>query len=111
LKGFRDSLDMPIPDSQLETDPYLPPYLKPEDGSPEAEYLAARLNALGGPLPERKNTVIPLNLPGDDAYKSAKRGSGKQKVATTMALVRLLRDLMRDKESGKRWVPIIPDEA
>jgi pyruvate dehydrogenase E1 component len=111
LKGFRDSLNMPVSDEQLEADPYRPPYLKPEEGSPEAEYLAARLKALGGPIPARKNTVVPLNLPGSEAYKSVKRGSGKQKVATTMALVRLLKDLMRDKEIGKRWVPIIPDEA
>ncbi|HLU27781.1 MAG TPA: pyruvate dehydrogenase (acetyl-transferring), homodimeric type, partial [Glycomyces sp.] len=111
LKGFRDSLNMPVTDEQLEADPYQPPYLKPEEGSPEAEYLAARLKALGGPIPARKNTVVPLNLPGSEAYKSVKRGSGKQKVATTMALVRLLKDLMRDKEIGKRWVPIIPDEA
>ncbi|GAB4006509.1 hypothetical protein GCM10029992_57430 [Glycomyces albus] len=111
LKGFRDSLDMPVEDEQLEADPYLPPYIKPEEGSPEAEYLAERRAQLGGSIPSRRNTVIPLNLPGDDAYKSVKRGSGKQKVATTMALVRLLKDLMRDKEIGKRWVPIIPDEA
>nr|WP_241376611.1 pyruvate dehydrogenase (acetyl-transferring), homodimeric type [Glycomyces sp. L485] len=111
LKGFRDSLDLPIPDAELEADPYLPPYLKPEEGSEEAEYLRARLGDLGGSIPSRRNTVIPLNLPGEDAYKSARRGSGKQKVATTMALVRLLKDLMRDKEIGKRWVPIIPDEA
>nr|WP_307789059.1 pyruvate dehydrogenase (acetyl-transferring), homodimeric type [Glycomyces salinus] len=111
LKGFRDSLDMPVEDEQLEADPYLPPYIKPEEGSPEAEYLAERNAQLGGSIPSRRNTVIPLNLPGEDAYKSVKRGSGKQKVATTMALVRLLKDLMRDKETGKRWVPIIPDEA
>jgi pyruvate dehydrogenase E1 component len=52
-----------------------------------------------------------MELPGDKAYEVVKRGSGKQEIATTMALVRLLKDLMRDKETGKRWVPIIPDEA
>jgi pyruvate dehydrogenase E1 component len=102
---------MPVSDEQLERSPYLPPYVKPEEGSAEHEYLQERRRALGGSIPSRRNTVIPLNLPGSDAYKSAKRGSGKQKVATTMALVRLLKDLMRDKEIGKRWVPIIPDEA
>ncbi len=111
LKGFRDALDMPVTDEQLEASPYLPPYIKPQEGSAEHEYLQERRKALGGSIPSRKNTVIPLNLPGDDAYKSARRGSGKQKAATTMSLVRLLKDLMRDKETGKRWVPIIPDEA
>ncbi|SDD16582.1 pyruvate dehydrogenase (acetyl-transferring), homodimeric type [Glycomyces harbinensis] len=111
LKGFRDALDMPVTDAQLEESPYLPPYLKPEADSPEHEYLQERRRALGGSIPSRRNTVVPLNLPGEDAYKSARRGSGKQKAATTMALVRLLKDLMRDKETGKRWVPIIPDEA
>jgi pyruvate dehydrogenase E1 component len=111
LKGFRDALDMPVTDAQLEASPYLPPYVKPEAGSAEDEYLQARRAALGGSIPKRRNTVIPLSLPGEETYKSAKRGSGKQKAATTMALVRLLKDLMRDKETGKRWVPIIPDEA
>jgi pyruvate dehydrogenase E1 component len=111
LKTFRDRLYLEIPDSALEENPYLPPYYRPEDGSDEMQYLRERRTALGGYLPERRTTTIPLSLPGPDAYQQVKRGSGKQPVATTMAFVRLLKDLMRDKETGFRWVPIIPDEA
>lgn len=111
IKLFRDTLDMPVTDEQIEADPYSVPYFKPEEGSAEAEYVKERLAAMGGNIPARDKTHIPLNLPGDEAYKSGKRGSGKQKAATTMALVRVLKDLMKDKETGKRWVPIIPDEA
>jgi pyruvate dehydrogenase E1 component len=111
LKGFRDRLYLDIPDSALEADPYLPPYYHPGKDSDEMAYMHERRKALGGYLPDRKNTPRKLNLPGTEAYKDGKRGSGKQKVATTMAFVRLLKDLMRDKEFGARWVPIIPDEA
>jgi pyruvate dehydrogenase E1 component len=111
LKTFRDRLYLDIPDSALETNPYLPPYFHPGEKSDEIAYLKERREALGGYLPSRRTKTPALNLPGDDAYKDVKRGSGKQKVATTMAFVRLLKDLMKDKETGKRWVPIIPDEA
>ena len=107
LKQFRDRLYLDIPDDQL--DPYLPPYVQPKPE--EREYMLERRRQLGGPLPARNQTVIPLQLPPRDAYASLKRGSGKQKVATTMAFVRLVKDLMKDKNIGKRWVPIIPDEA
>src|SRR5690606_8509203 len=60
---------------------------------------------------QRRTTYVPLQIPPTDAFRGIKRGSGKQKVATTMAFVRLLKDLMKDKNIGKRWVPIIPDEA
>jgi pyruvate dehydrogenase E1 component len=111
LKGFRDRLYLEIPDSALEENPYLPPYYHPGEKSDEYEYLQERRAALGGYLPSRRTAAVPLALPPRDAYADVKRGSGKQKVATTMAFVRLLKDLMRDKEFGKRWVPIIPDEA
>jgi pyruvate dehydrogenase E1 component len=111
LKGFRDRLYLDIPDSKLEENYYLPPYYKPAPDSPETEYLQERRRVLGGFLPSRRTTTIPLGLPGEAAYADVKKGSGKQKIATTMAFVRLLKDLMRDKEFGKRWVPIIPDEA
>ena len=111
LKNFRDGLRIPIDDSQLEADPYHPPYYKPADGDETLEYLRGRRRTLGGGLPSRKGSRGPIQLPGDDAYAVARRGSGKQQVATTMGFVRVLRDLMRDKEFGKRVVPIIPDEA
>jgi pyruvate dehydrogenase E1 component len=111
LKGFRDRLYLDIPDSALEENPYLPPYFHPGVKSDEFAYMMERRNALGGCMPTRTTTGTKLNLPGDDAYADVKKGSGKQKIATTMAFVRLLKDLMRDKEFGKRFVPIIPDEA
>jgi pyruvate dehydrogenase E1 component len=111
IKTFRDRLYLDIPDSALDENPYLPPYYHPGEKSEEIAYMKERRAALGGSIPARNTTTIPLALPGPDAYADLKRGSGKQKVATTMATVRLLKDLMKDKEIGKRWVPIIPDEA
>ncbi len=111
LKDFRDHLRIPISDEQIEGDPYNPPYYHPGADSPEIQYLHERRKALGGYLPERRSKHTDLALPGDKTYEVAKRGSGKQQAATTMAFVRLLKDLMRDKEFGKRIVPIIPDEA
>jgi pyruvate dehydrogenase E1 component len=111
LKTFRDRLYLDIPDSALEENPYLPPYYHPGDKSDEYQYMQERRRTLGGPVPARRTKFKALDLPGADAYKDLKRGSGKQKVATTMAFVRLLKDLMKDKNIGARWVPIIPDEA
>ena len=111
LKGLRDSLKIPITDEQLEADPYLPPYYHPGNDDPTIQYLRERRTKLGGPLPQRRVEHKALELPADSAYDGVKRGSGKQQIATTMAFVRLLKDLMRDKEFGKRVVPIIPDEA
>ncbi|WP_347343493.1 pyruvate dehydrogenase (acetyl-transferring), homodimeric type [Jatrophihabitans telluris] len=109
LKAFRDRLHLEIPDSALEGD--LPPYYHPGEKSDEISYMLERREALGGSLPKRINRAKPLALPGDEAYADLKKGSGKQQVATTQVLVRLFKDLMRDKEIGKRFVPIIPDEA
>nr|WP_229788734.1 pyruvate dehydrogenase (acetyl-transferring), homodimeric type [Thermopolyspora flexuosa] len=109
LKEFRDRLYLPIPDKALEED--LPPYYHPGENSEEIQYMKERRAALGGFLPKRVVRAKPLKLPGDEVYKGLRKGSGKQNVATTMAFVRLLKDLMRDKEIGFRFVPIIPDEA
>ena len=111
LKGFRDSLRIPISDEQLESDPYQPPYYHPGADSDVIKYSVDRRRKLGGTLPSRRVEFEPLKLPGDEAYTQVKKGSGKQTVATTMAFVRLLKDLLRDKEFGPRIVPIIPDEA
>ncbi len=111
LKQFRDEQRIPISDAQLEKDPYLPPYYHPGEDAPEIRYMADRRRALGGPLPSRRTTSTPLVLPGDKVYDAVRKGSGKQEVATTMAFVRLLRELIKDKEIGGRFVPIIPDEA
>ncbi|MFZ2481009.1 MAG: pyruvate dehydrogenase (acetyl-transferring), homodimeric type, partial [Propioniciclava sp.] len=111
LKQFRDRLDMPVTDAQLEENPYLPPYIRPDESDPRIAYALDRRRALGGPVPERRNKPQALKLPDDKAYASVKKGSGHQQIATTMAWVRLLKDLLRDKEFGAHVVPIIPDEA
>jgi pyruvate dehydrogenase E1 component len=106
---FRDRLDIPLPDSAL--DKYLPSYYKPADDSVEAKYLAERRAALGGSVPRRRSVSRPLAQPSDEVYASVKRGSGHQEIATTMAFVRMLKDLVKDPGLGSRIVPIIPDEA
>ncbi|MEW1585784.1 pyruvate dehydrogenase (acetyl-transferring), homodimeric type, partial [Micromonospora vinacea] len=111
LKTFRDRLYLDIPDSALEDNPYLPPYFHPGEKSEEMAYLKERREQLGGYLPSRRTSTKRLAIPGPERFADIKRGSGKQKVATTQAFVRLLKDVMKDKEFGKRWVPIIPDEA
>jgi pyruvate dehydrogenase E1 component len=111
LKQFRDEQRIPISDAELEKDPYLPPYYHPGNDAPEIRYMEERRRQLGGPLPSRRTTSKPLVLPGDKVYDFVKKGSGKQEVATTMAFVRLLRELVKDKEIGGRFVPVIPDEA
>jgi pyruvate dehydrogenase E1 component len=109
LKAFRDRLHLDIPDVAL--DETLPPYHRLPEGSPELEYLHRRRTALGGYVPVRSVPRRALALPDTAAYAVAARGSGRQQVATTMAFVRLLKDLMKDPHIGHRFVPIIPDEA
>ncbi|MBL0705662.1 pyruvate dehydrogenase (acetyl-transferring), homodimeric type [Sinomonas sp. JC656] len=111
LKDFRDHLRIPISDEQLEADPYQPPYYHPGFDAPEIRYLLGRRAELGGAVPERRKEHRAVALPDAKAYAIAKRGSGKQQAATTMSFVRLLKDLMRDAEFGKRIVPIVPDES
>jgi pyruvate dehydrogenase E1 component len=109
LTTFRDRLQIPIPDEKL--DAKLPPYYRPAEDSPEYQYLLERRKALGGSIPRRRAISKPLPQPADSVYESARRGSGAQEIATTMAFVRMLKDLIKDPGMGKRFVPIIPDEA
>ncbi|MGY3552947.1 pyruvate dehydrogenase (acetyl-transferring), homodimeric type [Williamsia sp. R60] len=111
LKDFRDSTRIPISDAELEKDPYLPPYYHPGNDAPEIQYMLDRRKTLGGFLPARRTKSKVLKPDTAPALKLAAKGSGKQQVATTMAVVRIFKELMRDKEVGKRLVPIIPDEA
>jgi pyruvate dehydrogenase E1 component len=114
LKEFRDTQRIPVSDAQLEEDPYLPPYYHPGPEAPEIRYMLDRRRALGGFVPERRTKSKALTLPGRDIYKSLKKGSGSQEVATTMATVRTFREVLRDSGKdgvGHRIVPIIPDEA
>ncbi|GAB3644516.1 pyruvate dehydrogenase (acetyl-transferring), homodimeric type [Streptomyces sparsus] len=108
LKRFRDRLHLPIPDKELESG--APPYYHPGRGSEEIQYMHDRRRELGGYVPTRVDRSKPLVLPEDKTYASVKKGSGQQEIATTMAFVRLLKDLMRDKEIGRRFVLIAPDE-
>ena len=109
LREFRDRLRIPIPDSQM--DPYLPPYYHPGKDDPAIEYLMETRRRLGGFVPSRRTAHKPLPQPPDSTYEVVRRGSGKQAIATTMAFVRLLKDLLKDEHIGHRFVPIIPDEA
>ncbi|MCH8612754.1 pyruvate dehydrogenase (acetyl-transferring), homodimeric type [Arsenicicoccus dermatophilus] len=111
LKDLRDRLEIPVTDETLEADPYQPPYYHPGPEDERIRYMMERRKELGGGIPSRRTTGKALKLPDDKAYATVKKGSGKQQIATTMAWVRLLKDLMRDKEFGPRVVPIIPDEA
>jgi pyruvate dehydrogenase E1 component len=111
LKEFRDTLSIPVTDEQLEADPYQPPYYHPGPDAPEIQYLRERRANLGGFVPERRVVAKPLTMPSDKVYEVMSRGSGKQEVATTMAFVRLVREMFKDPEIGNRVVPIIPDEA
>ena len=111
LKAFRDELHIPITDAQLEENPYQPPYFNPGFDSPEIQYMLERRRELGGFLPERRSKFVDFALPEDKVYESVKGGSGNQEVATTMAFVRLFKDLLRAPGIGERIVPIIPDEA
>jgi pyruvate dehydrogenase E1 component len=109
LKRFRDRLYLPISDEQIDRND-VAPFFHPGENSPEIQYMLERRRQLGGSLPQRVNRGKTLKLPGDAVYSELKQGSGKQKIATTMALVRLLKDLMKDPEIGHRIVPIAPDE-
>ena len=111
LKRFRDKQEIPVTDEELEANPKLPPYYNPGPDSPEIRYMLERRRELGGPVPERRVDYTPLKIPDAELMRAVLKGSGKQKVATTMALVRTLKELMADPEIEKRLVPIIPDEA
>jgi pyruvate dehydrogenase E1 component len=110
LRTFRDRLELPITDAAL-TDS-VPPYAHPGFDSPEYQYLMERRNVLGGHLPERRVRPRTMTLPGAETYRELLAGTGEKVAAsTTGAFTRLLRNLVRDPEIGRRVVPIVPDEA
>ncbi|CAN5793590.1 pyruvate dehydrogenase (acetyl-transferring), homodimeric type [soil metagenome] len=109
LKKFRDRLYLEISDEELEGD--LPPYYHPGEDSDEMRYMRERREELGGPIPIRTAETNTISLPDHDTYTELDAGSGDNDVATTMAYVRLLKDLLKHDELGPRIVPIIPDEA
>jgi len=107
LKGFRDRFQVSLSDKELEE----LPFIRFEDGSPEHTYLHERRRALGGYLPERRRTSEPLKVPALSAFEAQLKSTDDREISTTMAFVRLLNTLMRDKDIGKRVVPIVPDES
>ena len=107
LKAFRDRFGIPISDSELKD----VPYYRPSPDSPEMRYMNESRRVLGGKIPVRRSRMAPLTVPPLSAMGNQLKGSGKRKISTTMAFVRILSSLVKDKEIGQRVVPIIPDEA
>jgi pyruvate dehydrogenase E1 component len=112
LLALRETLHLQeeIPDEALQGDAE-PPYYRPGPGTPEHDYLMARRQELGGPIPQRVVKNAPLPLPDDEAYAEVMAGSGKVEASTTSAFTRLLRSLARVEGFGPHVVPIVPDEA
>src|SRR5882724_11185501 len=107
LREFRERFRIPISDDVIaET-----PFYRPPTNSPETKYLLERRKQLGGFLPERRVTAKPLDIPKMESFAEFFKGSGLMEVSTTMAFVRLLSTLLRNKSIGKQIVPIIPDET
>ena len=109
LKSLRDRLYLEIDDEKL--DEKLPPYFHPGKESAEFQYMMEKRAELGGSVPRRRSKSKPLPQPQDSDFAVMTRGSGAQEIATTMAFVRLLKDLAKVEGLGHRIVPIIPDEA
>jgi len=107
VRHFRDRFDVPITDDQLAE----VPYYHPGTDSEEVQYMKARREELGGPLPQRRVDYEPLAVPGLDAFESITQGSGEREMSTTMAFVRCLQIMLRDKNIKARIVPIVADEA
>ena len=107
LKAFRDRFNIPVADEQIAD----APYYRPAEDSPEMVYLRERTAAMGGFLPQRRVRAEPLAIPDIKIFDALLEGSGEREISTTMAFVRLLNALVRDKQLGQRVVPIVPDEA
>jgi pyruvate dehydrogenase E1 component len=108
IKSFRDRFRLPVSDADVEK----LPYLRFADGSPELEYMRSHRLALGGYLPQRRRQVDPLPIPALSAFDALLKASGEgREISTTMAFVRILNTLIKDKQIGKRIVPIVPDES
>jgi pyruvate dehydrogenase E1 component len=107
LRKFRDRFGVPLSDDELES----VPYYRPAPDSPEMVYMRKQRERLGGYIPRRQADFEALPMPPLDAFESQLKGSGKRSISTTMAFVRMLSILTKDKQLGKRVVPIVPDEA
>ena len=107
MRKFRDRFHVPIPDEQIRD----APFYRPEEDSPEIRYLHERREALGGYLPQRRARGDSLQALPLDRFEALLKSTGERTMSTTMALVRVLATLARDKTIGPRLVPIVPDEA
>jgi len=107
LKEFRDRFNIPVSDADIAN----VPYYRPADDSEEIKYLRERRKALGGYLPQRRTSAPPLAVPGLEVFAPLLESTGDREISTTMALVRILGILLKDKGIGKHVVPIVPDEA
>ena len=107
LKVFRDRFDLPITDEQVES----LSFYKPAADSPEMKYMAERRVDMGGFVPQRRRKGNELKVPALSAFENMLVATGEREISTTMAFVRILSTLVRDKEIGKFVVPIVPDEA
>jgi pyruvate dehydrogenase E1 component len=107
LRELRDRFNIQVSDEDLTK----LPFRRPAEDSEEMKYLRARREALGGYLPQRKPTAPALVVPPLEAFQSVLDGSGEREISTTMAFVRILTALLKDKNIGKQVVPIVPDEA
>ena len=107
LRIFRDRFNIPVSDADIAG----LPFRKPDESSEETRYLKGKRGALGGYLPSRRRTAPALAVPPLEAFASLLEGTGEREISTTMAFVRLLTVLLKDKNIGKNIVPIVPDEA
>ncbi|HET9124432.1 MAG TPA: pyruvate dehydrogenase (acetyl-transferring), homodimeric type [Solirubrobacteraceae bacterium] len=107
LLAFRDRFELPLTDEQVRN----AEYYKPPEDSPEMRFLRERRAALGGSLPRRAQRAEPLAAPPLELFKNQLEGTGEREISTTMAFVRILAALLRDKKIGPRVVPIVPDES
>jgi len=107
VRHFRDRFQIPIADDKLAD----VPYYHPGKDSPEVQYMLERRNALGGFLPQRRTKSTSIAVPGLDAFEQITKGTGEREISTTMAFVRGMNLILRDKQVGPRVVPIVADEA
>ena len=107
MKRFRDRFGLPVSDEDVEDIPFL----AFNDDSEEMNYMREKRELLGGHLPKRNPEVPVLDVPGLDIFDALLKSSGDRELSTTMAFVRMLSAMTRDKTIGKRIVPIVPDEA
>ncbi len=107
LLAFRDRFELPLTDEQVRD----AEYYKPPDDAPEMRYLRDCRAALGGLMPVRRRHAPPLEVPALETFESQLQGTGEREISTTMAFVRVLAALLRDKSIGRHIVPIIPDES